>query len=252
MKQARNPVQAVETTLRILDALREMEGGVTAVANRVDATKGTVSNHLATLEQHGYVVRDGDEFALGLRFFESGVAVRNRRPVYEVGVPEVESLAAETGEIANLFVEEHGYGVYLHREYGERALTLDTDVGTRVHLHNTGLGKAILAHLPRERVEDVVEARGLPRTTEHTITDPDELFAELDAVRERGVAFDMEERAPGVRCVAAPVITNDGVLHGALSVAGPTSRLKGERLETTIPERVERAANVVGINLTYH
>ncbi len=253
MKQARNPVKAVETTIRILDAIRALDGaGVTAVAERAGTTKGTAHNHLTTLEEHGYVAREGDEFVLGLRFFESGIYVRDRKPIYEVGVPEVEKLAAETGEIANVLVEEHGYGVYLHRATGEQALSLDTGVGARVHLHNTALGKAILAHLPRERVDEILDARGLPATTANTITDREELFAALDGIRERGVAFDMEERADGVRCVAAPVTTNDGTVCGAVSVAGPTSRMKGERLESDVPELVRRAANVVGINLTYH
>lgn len=253
MNEARNPVKSVETTIRVLDALRSLDGaGVTAVAERAGTTKGTAHNHLTTLEQHGYVAREGDEFVLGLRFFEAGIYVRDRRPIYEVGVPEVERLAEETGEIANVFTEEHGYGVYLHRATGEQALSLDTGVGSRVHLHNTALGKAILARLPRRRVEEIVEARGLPATTANTITDREVLFAELRDVRERGVAFDMEERAEGVRCVAAPVTTNDGAVCGAVSVAGPTSRMKDERLESDVPELVRRAANVVGINLTYH
>ena len=253
MKPARNPVKAVETTIRILEALESLDGaGVTAVAERAGTTKGTAHNHLTTLEEHGYVAREGNEFVLGLRFFESGIYVRNRKPIYEVGVPEVEKLAEETGEIANVLVEEHGYGVYLHRATGEQALSLDTGVGSRVHLHNTALGKAILAHLPRERVDEILDSRGLPRTTANTITDRATLLATLDDVRERGVAFDMEERADGVRCVAAPVTTNDGTVCGAVSIAGPTSRMKGERLESDVPELVRRAANVVGINLTYH
>ena len=253
MKQARNPVKSVETTIRILDALRALDGaGVTAVAERAGTTKGTAHNHLTTLEEHGYVAREDDEFVLGLRFFESGIYVRDRKPIYEVGVPEVEKLAAETGEIANVLVEEHGYGVYLHRATGDQALSLDTGVGSRVYLHNTALGKAILAHLPRDRVDEILDYRGFPSTTANTITDRETLFATLDDVRERGVAFDMEERADGVRCVAAPVTTNDDTVCGAVSVAGPTSRMKGERLESDIPELVRRAANVVGINLTYH
>ena len=253
MRKAKNPVKAVETTIRILDALHALGGaGVTAVAERTGTTKGTAHNHLTTLEEHGYVAREGDEFVLGLRFFESGIYVRDRKPIYEVGVPEVETLADETGEIANLLVEEHGYGIYLHRAAGEQALSLDTGVGSRVHLHNTALGKAILAHRPREEVEEILDARGLPSTTTNTITDRETLFATLNDVRERGVAFDREERADGVRCVAAPVTTNDGTVCGAVSVAGPTSRMKGSRLETDIPELVSRAANVVGINLTYH
>ncbi|WP_254546718.1 IclR family transcriptional regulator [Halomarina pelagica] len=252
MNEAKNPVKSVGTTIRIVHALRELDGaGVTEVADHLGLTKGTVHNHLATLEEHECVVRDGDVYRLGLLFFEVGEYVRSRKKIYEIGVPEIDRLAAETGEIANILVEEHGHGVYLHRAKGSQALTLDTGIGSRVNLHSTALGKAILAFLPEERVESIVDVQGLPASTAHTITDRDDLREELATIRERGYAYDMEERAEGIRCVAAPVTTNGGVAYGAVSIAGPTSRMKGERLESDVPELVERAANVISINLKY-
>ncbi len=252
MGHARNPVMAVETTATILKKVVELNGaGVTELSNHLDVTKGTVHNHLTTLEENKLVVRDGDEFRLGLRFFEYGEHVKNQHKIYDVGVSEVDKLAEETGELGNILVEEHGLGTYLYRAEGENALSLDTDIGSRVYLHQTGLGKAILAHLPRERVEEIIEEHGLEPSTEQTITTREGLFEELSDIRDRGYAIDMEERAEGIRCVAAPVITNDGVVRGAISVAGPASRIRGEYLETTVSDLVERAANVISINLSY-
>jgi DNA-binding IclR family transcriptional regulator len=252
MGHAKNPVMAVGTTTTILQKLFELNGaGVTELSNHLDITKGTVHNHLTTLEENKLVVRDGDEFRLGLRFFEYGEHVKNQHKIYHVGVPEADKLAEETGELGNILVEEHGLGTYLYRAEGENALSLDTDIGSRVYLHQTALGKAILANLSRERVEQIVEEHGLEPSTEQTITTRDALFEELAEVRERGYAIDSQERAEGIRCVAAPVITNDGVVRGSVSVAGPASRMRGEYLETTVPNLVERAANVISINLSY-
>jgi DNA-binding IclR family transcriptional regulator len=243
---------AVKTTATILNKLVELNGaGVTELSKHLDVTKGTVHNHLTTLEENKLVVRDGDEFRLGLRFFEYGEHVKNRHKIYEVGVSEADKLAEETGELGNILVEEHGLGTYLYRAEGENALSLDTDIGSRVYLHQTGLGQAILAHLPEERVEEIIEEHGLEPSTDQTITTREGLFEELSAIRDRGYALDMEERAEGIRCVAAPVITNDGVVRGAVSVAGPASRMRGEYLETTVSDLVERAANVISINLSY-
>ncbi|AUV80849.1 IclR family transcriptional regulator [Salinigranum rubrum] len=252
MGHARNPVMAVETTATILKKLVELDGaGVTELSKHLDVTKGTVHNHLTTLEENKLVVREDGEFRLGLRFFEYGEHVKSQHKIYEVGVSEVDKLAEETGELGNILVEEHGLGTYLYRSEGENALSLDTDIGSRVYLHQTGLGKAILAHLPDERVEEIIQEHGLEPSTEQTITTREALLEELSDIRDRGYAIDMEERAEGIRCVAAPVITNDGVVRGAVSVAGPASRMRGEYLETTVSDLVERAANVISINLSY-
>jgi len=121
-------------------------------------------------------------------------------------------------------------------------------VGDRKHLHCTGVGKAILASLPEERVETIIEERGLPAMTENTVTDREELLAELAEIRERGVAFDDEEILEGLRCVAVPVSNQEKGLLGAISVAGPTSRMKGEQFREELPELVTDTANVVQIN----
>lgn len=252
MERAKNPIKAVENTTTILDKVAELEGaGVTELADQLDITKGTVHNHLSTLEENELVVRDGDEFRLGLRFFELGEQIKAQHQIYEVAMPEVDKLAEETGELGNILVEEHGRGIYLYRAKGENALSLDTGVGSRVYLHQTGLGKAILAHLPEERVESIIDEHGLEPSTEHTVTTREELYESLEQIREQGYAVDREERAEGIRCVAAPVITNDDVVRGAVSVAGPASRMHGEYLESTVVDMVKRAANVISINLSY-
>ncbi|WP_458209899.1 IclR family transcriptional regulator [Haladaptatus sp. NG-SE-30] len=252
MEGPKNPVMAVKTTADILEKVAELErAGVTELANELDITKGTVHNHLATLEDHDLVVRDGGKFLLGLRLFEFGERVKNQRKIHDVGVPEVDKLADETGELGNILVEEHGRGIYLYRARGDNALSLDTGIGSRVYLHQTGLGKAILAHLPEERVDEIIDEHGLEPSTEHTRTTREALFEDLEQIRERGYALDAEERAEGVRCVAAPVITNDGVVRGAVSVAGPVSRLCGDYLESAVPDMVKRTANVISINLSY-
>ena len=252
MERAKNPVKAVETSATILEKLRELNGaGVTELANELEVTKGTVHNHLTTLENNELVRKDKDQFQLGIRFFEYGEYIKNQHKILEVSVPEVDKLAEETGELGNILIEEHGRGVYLYRSEGENALSLDTGVGARVYLHQTGLGKTILAHLPKERVEEIITEYGLESSTEHTITTPEALFEELDEIQEQGYAIDREERANGICCVAAPVVTNDNVVRGAVSVAGPASRMSGGYLTETVPDLVTRTADVISINLSY-
>lgn len=252
MNEPRNPVRAVQTTISVLEALKDGDGaGITELADELELTKGTVHNHLSTLADRGFVVKKDDRYHVGLRFFEFGEYTKNRQQVYHLAKSEVENLADSTGKLANLLVEEHGRGIYLHRAKGNSTLSLDTGAGSRVYLHNTALGKAILANLPTERVDAILDEHGMPAQTENTITDREELYTELAEIREQGVAFDREERAEGIRCIAAPVRTNDGRVLGAISVAGAKSRMRGDHYDSELPEVVHDAASVIGINATY-
>ncbi|RBI59436.1 IclR family transcriptional regulator [halophilic archaeon] len=245
-------LKTTENTIRIVEALRELDGaGVTELSNHLSMSKSTVHDHLTTLRQHDYVTKDEGTYVVGLGFFEVGEYARKRRKIYEVARPEVQALAEETGELANLMVEEHGRGVYLYRAQGEKAVTLDTHTGKRRYLHNTALGKAILAHLPEKRVIEILDNHGLPAATENTITDREELHDELEKIRSSGIAYCGQERVEGLQCVAAPVLGKDQEVLGAISVAAPTTRMQGERFEEKIPELVLQAANVVEINVTY-
>jgi DNA-binding IclR family transcriptional regulator len=252
MTPSADTIEATATSFRIIEALKRLDGaGVTDVADELGIAKSTVHNHLQTLEAEEYITREGDTYRVGLRFLELGEYTRNRMDIYEKARPEVRSLAEETGEMANAAVEEHGEGVYVTRAEGTQAVSVDTYAGKRVKLHCTALGKTILAELPESRVEEILAVHGLPARTENTITDPAELHAELDDIRERGYAYDREERLPGLRCVAAPVVAEDGTLVAALSVSGPTTRIQGERFHDEIPELLRSAANVVEINMAY-
>lgn len=247
-----NTIGALGTSLRILEALKEKgSAGVTELADELDLPKSTVYSHLRTLREHEYVDWQDETYCIGLKFLDFGEHTRDRMRIYDVAKPEVEALAEETGELANLLVEEHGEGVYLTRAKGDQAVNLDTHAGMRVGLHCTSLGKAVLAYLPEERVDEIVDRWGLPARTANTISTREELDEELAAIRERGYATDNGERLSGLRCVAAPVTDPDGHAIGAVSVSGPTSRMKGETFESEIPERVQSAANVIELNLTY-
>jgi IclR family acetate operon transcriptional repressor len=251
-EQAKYAVKSVETAFRILNALKDLDGaGVSELATHLDIPKSTIHNYLSTLVQEEYVVKDGSTYHVGIRFLEYGAYARVQLSIYEIATPEVDELAATTGELANLMVEEHGRGSYLHRARGDKAVQVEAHVGTRVPLHGTALGKAIMAHLPRERVNEIVERHELPASTPNTITDRETLDDELARIREEGVAFDDEERIAGLRCVAAPILSKNDRVLGAISVAGPSNRIRNDRFTEELPRRVLETVNVIELNVTY-
>jgi DNA-binding IclR family transcriptional regulator len=240
-------IQAVEISCELLTALERLGGaGVSELAAELGRSKATVHSHLATLLDQEFVVKQGTEYALSLRFVELGEHAISGVDIHDIAGEEVRRVADETGEVAQFMIEEHGKGVYLHKARGANAIQTSSYVGSRMQLHCTALGKAILSQVPRERVEKIIADTGLPRRTDNTITDPETLFAELEAVRKGNVAFDEEEVVKGLRCVAAPVTAGDRA--AAISVSGPTSRFKGDRFHETLPELIRDAANVIEVN----
>lgn len=250
--ESQRTVQAVRTALDIIEYLqREERAGVTELSKELGRSKGTVHSHLTTLVQGDYLTREGSEYRLSLRYLDLGETVKERLEYYEVAKAELDDLAEESGELAQFATEEHGMVVYLYKSKGEKAVESASSVGKREYPHCISLGKAILAHLPRERAEIIIDHNGLPEFTPQTITRRGELFEELDRIRERGYAFDNEERIQGLKCVAAPITGPGGNILGALSVSGPSSRMTGERFTEEIPNMVTRSANVIEINTQF-
>ena len=246
------PVQATRTSFELIEALRRADGaGVRALADRLSIPKSTVHDHLRTLTEMGYVVQTDGVYRPSLRFLEIGGETRQRMSIHQVAKPELQNLAIETGDHANLMVEENGYGVFLSKSEGQRTVNLDTYAGMRVHLHTTALGKSMLAFMDDERRRAILDAHGLPAVTEHTISDEKRLRAELDDIREHGYAVDDEERVKGMRCVAAPVVDTDGTVLAAVSISSPKSRMQGDRFEVDVPNKVQSTVNVIEVNIVH-
>jgi DNA-binding IclR family transcriptional regulator len=248
-----NEGRGIKTTNTVFDIIeylhRGESAGVTEIADELGIAKGTVHSHLVTLHQRRYVIKESDDrYSLGLRFLNLGGAQMAAHELYGVAKPVVNNLADETGETAQVAVEEHGLAHYLYQQRGRKAVKTDSHLGSERHLHSTAVGKAILAYLDDPAIEAVIDRHGLPAFTEHTITERDELQEELQSIRDLGIAFDRSEQIDGIQCVAAPIVENGSAI-GALSVAGPTKRVSGSRFEDSLPETVKRSARIIEIDI---
>lgn len=242
-------VKSAETLFGVLDATHSLEGaGVTEIADHLGVAKSTVHDHLSTLIEHEFLVKQGTEYHVGLKSLQYGMGAKNRLELVDAAGPSLEHLVEETNEIAWLVVEEYGQAVYVEKAVGERAVQPYGAIGKRVPLHNIAAGKAILAHLPEKRVREIADERGLPAQTERTITGIEELLAELETIRERGYARNDGETFEGFRAVASPVLHADQLL-GSIVVSGPENRLRGERFETDLPDLITGAANAIELSL---
>jgi DNA-binding IclR family transcriptional regulator len=247
-KRAKHPVRTTEKSLTLIEELNRRGGArITTLADELSMGKSAIHNHLSTLEEHGFVVKNGNTYELSLRFLDIGGQLRSEMDVYRVAEPQVEALAEESGELVHLVVEEGGEGVYLCRSKGDRAVDLDTYVGCRHPMHSSAFGKAIFSHLPERRVESIIDCHGLPPVTPKTITTRGELYDALERTRERGFAIDDEERLEGLRCIAAPIRFDSEVI-GAISISAPTARIDDDWAENEFVDQLCRTANVIELN----
>lgn len=244
-----NHVKSVTRALDIIEALKDLNGGgVSDVADRVDIPPSTVHNYLATLQANEYVVTKGSEYHLADRFIHIGDFAKNRHDLVNVGKREIKSLVEETGQTVNLVLEENGMGIYAYSRTGAGGLQNFAHVREREYLHSTSSGKALLANLPEERVEEIIATHGLPRKTSSTITEESELKADLSTIRERGYSLNDEENTPGVRAVGAP-IEIEADTFAAVSVAGPINRFTDEVFYDELPGMVHRTAKSIEVDL---
>lgn len=244
-------IKSVETSHAVIEALQDLESAtVTEVANHVGISKGGAYKHLKTLRKGRFVVREGMEYRLGFRFLDVGGQIRYKHPGSQTIKERMQELADATDETSIYTVLDDTRTTTLFRETGSKGVSTRTRIGKRLYPHETAAGKCILSRLPDDETERIVDAIGLPAVTENTITDRESFMDELEAVRERGYAYNLGESVDGLVAIAAPLVPNETVL-GACSVTGPYHRLKGDPVDGGITDTLLSFVNELELNIAH-
>ena len=205
--------------------------GLAELHRRTGLAKSTLHRTLGDLVGHGLLERlehDGGRYRLSGLVFELGMRASVGRGLLEVATPFLEDLYERTHETVHLGVREGSEVVYVAKMGGHRQVRAPSRLGGRMPLHATAIGKVLLAHAPADE-RDALLAGPLPRRAARTITHAPLLAAQLAEILERGVAFEHEESAVGVTCVAAGVPEPGRQLRTAVSVTGAVHRFRPER-----------------------
>lgn len=231
-------VQVLERTIKVTEAMAKYPYGMalTDISKDTGLNKSTVFRILATLQNHGYIMQDNDgKYKLGYKFLELSSAVLDRLDIRKIAHPYLEELSKITGEVVHLVILDGYEGVYIDKvDNPSGTIRMYSQVGKRIPLHCTSVGKVLLSAMHKEEVEEVIKAKGLPKRTENTITSADRLFEELAKIKDSGYAIDDIENEEGIRCVAAPILNYNGDTVAAVSISGPTLRVTKERLPELI------------------
>jgi DNA-binding IclR family transcriptional regulator len=247
-KSSGNQIQAVVNAFNIVESLAKLDGAtVSELSDYEEIPKSTAHIYLKTLCDIGYVMRDGSDYQLSLRFLQHGGYVRHQLNIYQAAKSEIDDLSRRTGEVCDLGIEASGQRVLLYKSEGPKGVTQNPVTGNYTHMHMTALGKALLSTYSNTRVQQIIDNHGLPQSTRHTISSYEELIDDLEKTHERGYSIEDQERRDGVRAIGAPIRDREGGAVGAISISGPMSKLTNERIENNLREELKDTVNIIEI-----
>lgn len=244
-------IKTADKVFDIIEYVRANEGAeLPAIADHVNIAKSTTHAYLGTLKDRGYLTRDGDEYRLSIKFLNHGTHVRHTYSIFDLISPLLRELANKTEGLVEFTILEDGHEVPLELVRGPRAVRTVDRIGVSYPAHATAAGKAMLSQLSESEVEAIIDEHGLTPETEHTITDRAELFEELDAIRERGYAYNDSELVDDIRAVATPINAEE-YNQMAVVVAGLGEWMRGTRYREEIPQAILEVKNEVELKYKY-
>lgn len=245
MTATRDDRAAIDKAVSLLVSFGEQAStgiGVSELARRAGLSKSTAFRLLGMLARNGVVEKVGSEYRLGSRLHELGTSVYSAEHdfIRDVLTPFGADLLEMTRQTVHLAALHGTDVVYIGKLFGHRQVASPSRIGARVPAHCTAVGKVLLAFDPA--AFDAVIAQELQGLTPRSITDPAALAAQLVRIRQEGIAYDDQEAAPHLTCVAAPVFGVGGRPVAALSVSGSVGAFE-PRAQAPALRRVARAAS---------
>jgi len=215
--------------------------GLSDIAAITRMPAATARRCLLTLEELGYVTRNGRQFLLRPKVLELGAAYLESMNIETLTKTHLEELARNTGDSAALCVLDGTETVYVARASIRTLLRLEAHVGSRFPAHATSTGRALLAGLGADRLEHYFGTATLAALTDRTVTDPAKLRRLIDDCRRTGYSAVEDELAYGVVALAVPVFDQYGRVVAALNSSSHSRRITKAKL---IRERLDMLQQV--------
>lgn len=256
-QEERPAIRCVDRAIRVLKLLSGLGDCVElgTIAQRIDLPKSTLVRILKTLRLRGIVQQDAEShcYRLGPSLIRLAHAAMRQTDVKSLVLPFLEDLAEITGETASYAVRVGNHATYLTQALSSRIIRGVPMIGASLELSCTGVGKVLLSSFDREELEYFLRAHGFRKHTHKTVVTSEQLRRELVRIARRGYAFDDEEVELGKRCIAAPIHDCHGATIAAISITGPTERIRIGRVEKlaqsvmNMAERIGSAFTAEGI-----
>lgn len=251
--------QSLERGLAILSSFQSNRPliGVSELSRGLDLSRSTAHRYVATLAKLGYLQQDPDSkrYRLGPKVLDLGFSALNSMDLLEISAPYLRQLSDETQRTVNLAILDGPDVVYIERcrttSPGQQEIDLNLHVGARLPAYCTAMGKAILAFLPEERAEKIIERIEFEPRGPNTITDAKAFRKELAKIRASGISVNNEELAYGLRSIAAPIHTYSGEVIAALNLAIHRTMGTMDELIARFGPAVTQTANDISRSMGY-
>lgn len=240
-------IQSVQRAFSILECILSNNGaGISEMSRKLDLNKSTVFSIVKTLEQLGYVYlcKPLNTYMPTYRIQSiiDSSAVENS--IVSFAHPYIYELSKKYGETVH-FVGCNEYKVvYIDKVESDKNIRYNTDLGSEMPLHCTGVGKAILAWRSEDEISDYIEA-GLASLTKNTITDPDILHKVILEIRKNGYSIDDEENSDGLYCIGVPIFNKSGIVVHSISISLPKYRLSELNIDEAVSDLKRTAAEIM-------
>ncbi len=240
--------QAIQRAFFVLETLatRKEGMGVTELARALGLHKSTVHRLLHVMCEMGYVERasDGVRYRLGLKLVDLSSLRLNQLELKTEAVPYLHELVAQTGQTVHLAILMGDEAVYIDKVEKHQSLRMYSQIGRRVQLHCSSVGKVLLSGLGDNELREVLSRLEYTIHTPNTIKDGEWLYHEIRSARERGYALDHEEHEMGISCIGSPIFDYRSDVIAAISISGPTEVICGEKMEAMV-ESVKHSAQEI-------
>lgn len=230
-------VKTIDRLVQVLNcfSLERPSWSLAELSEQLDLPRSTLHRFLVSLQLHGILRRDaGKRWRMGYRLFIWGSLAVESTGLRHIARPIMEELVVTSGETVILTVYQ-GYDVVcIEKAETSQSVRLALGVGAHHPPHAGASSKVLTAYLPTDQIHALIAEKGLPKLCANTITDPDELLAELARIRQLGYAESYEETDPDAWGVATPIRDWRGEVVAAIGVAGPSTRHSQETVRRCV------------------
>jgi len=223
-------IQVIDRMAALLDSLaRHGQASLKVLAADTGLHSSTAFRILASLQQHGWVMRDANAtYKLGGGLMRFAARAGQEVDLKQAALPIMATLRDQTGETVNLTLREGDEVIYVERAISHRLMRVEQVIGSRAPLHVTAVGKLMLGEETTEACLEYAQRTGLPAYTDNTITELQPLLEAVRSAKSRGYALDDEEAELGVGCIGVLVRDAGGVAVAGLSISAPRERRRDE------------------------
>ncbi|WP_024296113.1 IclR family transcriptional regulator [Lacrimispora indolis] len=225
-------VKSAERVLEIFELLKEYPDGLTSkeIGEALGYAASSTFNLVKTLLDQGYLLENENKrYTLGAKLIQLGAYASSYLDLNKIAAPVLKRLMETLKETVFMAVLSDEDIVYVAKVDNYRSISTNARLGGRKPIYCTGLGKAFLTFIPDDQREALIERLKFVPITEHTITKKEELYDQIKTFKKLGYAVDNEEIEVGLWCAAAPIFNRNGEMEAAVSVSGPTERMRGNK-----------------------